>query len=87
MPMYEFVCPRCGHRFEGLASAGTEHERCPECGAEDAARVLSTFAPPARLVKSPGTARRMEDKRGTNRGGAMERFRKQRAKEKKRGGG
>ena len=87
MPMYEFACPRCGHRFERLAGAGTEHEPCPECDAEDAARVLSTFAPPARLVKSPGTARRMEDKRGTNRGGAMERFRKQRTKEKKRGGG
>jgi len=87
MPMYEFVCPRCEHRFERLASAGTEHERCPECGAEGAARVLSTFAARPRLVKSPGTARRMEDKRGTNRGGAMERFRKQRAKEKKRGGG
>jgi putative FmdB family regulatory protein len=87
MPMYEFVCPRCGQRFERLADPGTEHERCPECGAPDAPRVLSSVAPPARLVKSPGAARRMEGKRGTNRGGAMERFRKQRAREKKRAGG
>ena len=87
MPMYEFVCPECGQRFERLVSAGTQREGCPECGAAGAERVLSTVAPPARLVRSPGTARRMEDKRGTDRGGAMQRFRKQRAKEKKRGGG
>ena len=85
--MYEFVCRECGRRFERLARAGTEAERCPDCGSEDARRVLSAVAPTPRLVKSAGTARRMEDKRGTDRGGAMERFRKQRAKEKKRGGG
>jgi putative FmdB family regulatory protein len=85
MPMYEFVCPRCGRRFERLAGAGTQREDCPQCGAADAERVLSPVAPPARLVKSAGTARKVEDKRGTNRGGALERFRKQRAGERKRG--
>ena len=86
MPMYEFDCPSCGQRYERLVDAGTEREDCPECGAA-ADRVLSNVAPPARLAKSGATARRMEDKRGTDRGGAMDRFRKQRAKEKKLGGG
>jgi putative FmdB family regulatory protein len=86
MPMYEFVCPQCGQRFERLAGAGTRREECPHCGAADAERVLSPVAPPARLAKSPGTARKMEDKRGVDRGGAMERFRKQRARERKRAG-
>jgi putative FmdB family regulatory protein len=84
--MYEFVCAGCGKRFERLARAGTESATCPEWGA-DATRVMSAVAPPNRLVKSPGEARRMEDKRGTGRGGAMERFRKQRAREKRRGAG
>jgi putative FmdB family regulatory protein len=87
MPIYEFVCAHCGERFERLASAGTERERCPECGEEGAERVLSAFAPAPKLVKSPGDARRLEDKRGTNRGGAMDRFKKQRSREKGRGGG
>ena len=84
--MYEFVCAECGTRFERLADAGTEREACPECGTQ-AERVLSTFAQPSKLSVSPGTARRMEDQRGTNRGGAMDRFKKQRAKERKRAGG
>jgi putative FmdB family regulatory protein len=87
MPMYEFVCSECGYRFERLAGAGTERETCPQCGSAGAKRVPSSIAPPARLVVSPGRARKMEDKRGTDRGGARERFRKQRAKEKKRAGG
>ena len=85
--MYEFVCPDCGHRFERLADAGTRRAACPQCDSEDAERVLSSIAPPSRVAISPGTARRMEDKRGTDRGGAMERFRKQRAKERRDAGG
>jgi putative FmdB family regulatory protein len=87
MPMYEFVCAECGQRFERLVDAGTEREACPECGSATAVRVFSAIAQPAKLVVSPGTARKMEDKRGANRGGAKERFRKQRAREKRRAGG
>lgn len=87
MPIYEFACPKCGHRFEALMAAGTERAECPECGSADAGRRLSAPAPSRRLTMSPGTARRAEDKRGTNRGGAMERFRKQRAREKRAGRG
>jgi putative FmdB family regulatory protein len=86
MPMYEFVCAECGRRFERLVDAGTEREACPECGSATAERVFSAIAQPAKLAVSPGTARKMEDKRGTDRGGAMERFRKRRAGEKKRAG-
>jgi putative FmdB family regulatory protein len=86
MPIYEFVCAECSERFERLVDAGTERESCPQCGAE-AERVFSAIAAPAKLAVSSGTARKMEDKRGTDRGGAMDRFRKQRGKEKKRAGG
>ena len=87
MPIYEFVCSECGERFERLVDAGTERESCPQCGFAEAERVFSAIAAPAKLAVSSGTARKMEDKRGTGRGGAMDRFRKQRAREKKRAGG
>jgi putative FmdB family regulatory protein len=86
MPIYEFQCPACGNRFERLAGAGTESAECPQCGAKDASRVLSAPAPAHRLVKSPGTTRRMEDKRGVSRDGAKQRFKEQRAREKRAGG-
>jgi hypothetical protein len=41
---------------------GTASARCPACGAEDAARVLSAPAPPQHLALSPGNARKQERK-------------------------
>lgn len=33
MPLYEFVCSQCGHRFEELtAISGRDAVRCPRCG-------------------------------------------------------
>jgi len=46
MPLYEYRCPACHERFEVLQRVGdgAESVRCPECGARDVARQLSTFA-------------------------------------------
>lgn len=34
MPMYEFICQSCGHRFEVLTSYSRKGEvRCPQCDA------------------------------------------------------
>ena len=46
MPLYEYKCKACGHRFEvlqrmGEGAAGIE---CPRCGQEAAEKLLSTFA-------------------------------------------
>lgn len=88
MPIYEFLCPACGGRFDELTAPGTEAASCPECGSEGARRQFSGApARPRRLTMSPGTARRAEDGRGIDRGGAMQRFRSQRAREKRAGGG
>lgn len=72
MPIYEFECDACGARFEALVSAGTEAEACRECGAEGARRRMSSFGTSRQLTA--GQRRRLEDKRGTNRDGARQRF-------------
>jgi putative FmdB family regulatory protein len=44
MPIYEFVCRKCGRRFECLVAMGKEKDAaCPECGAADAQKLLSSF--------------------------------------------
>ena len=72
MPMYEFECGACGERFERLVDVGTETAVCTNCGTAGAERRLSSFG----LTRQPTASqrRRMEDKRGTNRGGARQRF-------------
>jgi putative FmdB family regulatory protein len=90
VPVHEFSCAECGHRFEELVGSPGGREagevRCPECGAADPERLISSPSPQSRGL-TPNQRRRLEDKRGTNRGGAMERFRKQRAAERRTGGG
>ncbi len=46
MPLYEYSCRACGHRFEVLQRMGEDGEglRCPSCAAAGADRQLSTFA-------------------------------------------
>ncbi len=83
MPIYEFECDECGERFEGLVAAGTELAPCRACGAPGARRVFSSFA----YGRQPtaNQRRRMEDKRGTDRDGARQRFKQSLARA--RGGG
>lgn len=46
MPLYEYRCPECGHRFEILQrlGAGAEDVICPGCGREKPEKQFSTFA-------------------------------------------
>ena len=45
MPIYEFDCEGCGHRFEALViSTDPTPPSCPACSGEILARVLSAFA-------------------------------------------
>ncbi len=44
MPIYEFVCTKCGHVFENLVAMGREKETaCPKCGALEVRKMLSSF--------------------------------------------
>lgn len=46
MPIYEYRCRACGHRFSRLQKIGADAAQvaCPSCGAQDAEREVSTFA-------------------------------------------
>ncbi|NLW60141.1 MAG: zinc ribbon domain-containing protein [Firmicutes bacterium] len=44
MPIYEFKCPECAHKFEELCKSHTEEIACPKCGAPKTKRLFSPFA-------------------------------------------
>ena len=91
MPVFEFRCRACNARFEELVGShigkGVEDVVCPECGSADLERQdASGFAPIHRQL-TPGQKRRLEDERGTDRGGARERFGRRRDEERARSKG
>ncbi len=44
MPIYEFVCSKCGRRFECLVSMGREKDAvCPACGCAEVRKAVSAF--------------------------------------------
>jgi putative FmdB family regulatory protein len=44
MPIYEYECQKCGHRFEYLVIAGGEPEACEDCRSEKICRLMSACA-------------------------------------------
>ncbi len=45
MPLYEYLCPNCNHKFELMRpmAQAAEAAQCPSCGGS-ARRLFSTFA-------------------------------------------
>lgn len=58
MPLYEYRCNACGHRFEVLQrmGEGAEGVECPSCGERAAEKLLSTFAAASSGAGSPAGA-------------------------------
>jgi putative FmdB family regulatory protein len=51
LPLYEYLCQKCGHRFEKIENhTASDRKKCPKCGAT-AERML---APPAIQFKGSG---------------------------------
>lgn len=47
MPMYEFICRECGHRFEELFFSLNDSLApltCPECGSRNVKKLMSAAA-------------------------------------------
>jgi putative FmdB family regulatory protein len=53
VPIYEFECEGCGAVFEELVAAGATVP-CPECGAKETRRLMSTVSPPGRMPRGAG---------------------------------
>ena len=67
MPIYEYRCGACAHRFEALLQRRDEAApECPKCGASQSEKMLSAFAvtrggppaPPARCGSADCACRR-----------------------------
>jgi putative FmdB family regulatory protein len=46
MPIYEYVCAQCGHKFEKLvlSSRRANGIQCPECGSPSVDKAISIFS-------------------------------------------
>ena len=44
MPIYEYRCEACHHRFEAFLAARNEQPSCPKCSSTALQRLMSTFA-------------------------------------------
>jgi putative FmdB family regulatory protein len=53
MPIFEYVCKQCDHRFETIVNASTRVE-CPACASRRLEKQLSVFAT---SVKDPQAQR------------------------------
>jgi putative FmdB family regulatory protein len=53
MPIFEYLCTKCGHHFEKLLKYDTSHAiQCPACGSGDVKKELSTFSSSAGSASS-----------------------------------
>jgi putative FmdB family regulatory protein len=57
MPIYEYACRSCEHRFEELVSSYGTLIACPQCTSGETEKLLSTFsartAKPAPAPRAP----------------------------------
>ena len=53
MPLFEYTCQSCGHRFEHLVRADRE-AACPKCHGTSLNKLLSTFAVGASFGSAQG---------------------------------
>jgi putative FmdB family regulatory protein len=44
MPIFEYECSDCGHRFEALVLPQTRDTTCPQCQSRKLEKLLSSFA-------------------------------------------
>ncbi len=59
MPLYEYLCHGCGHRFERIVH-GTAVPDCPSCQARNPEKLISGFAWVPRVISRREDAARAE---------------------------
>ncbi len=68
MPLYDYHCPACGHRFEALVRAG-QTPACPQCAGTALEKAVSRIAPAGRIE-----AIRMSNRRAAARAGHLSNY-------------
>lgn len=62
MPIYEYECPDCEHRFEEFAKFETRKDMgCPKCGCLEVVILMSASVASGLTSPGPGAYRRTED--------------------------
>ncbi|NOY68391.1 MAG: zinc ribbon domain-containing protein [Deltaproteobacteria bacterium] len=57
MPIYEYECTKCGHKFEELIFSRTDVKpECPKCGAKHTKRLISASSFSTSGLSSGSTA-------------------------------
>ena len=44
MPLFEYKCNDCDHKFEELVNSSTTNVPCPKCKSQNTSKLLSVFA-------------------------------------------
>ena len=52
MPIFEYTCRRCNHRFETIVLSNAEKINCPECSSVAVQKQLSVFSSPSSAKES-----------------------------------
>lgn len=69
MPIYEYKCQACGHRFEQLILHSSTPE-CPSCQSRELERLISMFAVDSdgtrTLASTAGRRRNVQNRRDQN---------------------
>ncbi len=68
MPLYDYHCPACGHRFEALVRGGNV-PACPQCGHAAPDKTVSRIAPAGKIE-----AIRMSNRRAAAAAGHLSNF-------------
>ena len=74
MPIFEYACRACQHKFEALVRPGAEAPACPACKGQDLEKLLSV--PAVKSDSTHGLAMRAAKKR--DKAAASEKNREQR---------
>jgi putative FmdB family regulatory protein len=70
MPLYDYVCRACAHRFEALVRDASPVV-CPVCAAADPERQLALFGVSSEATRSASLAKARHDNRKVSRDKAM----------------
>ncbi len=56
MPIFEYKCISCDHKFEELVPNADASVNCPKCGSVETSKLISTFAASTGGSSSSGPA-------------------------------